>query len=43
MKCAVSAITIRRGFSCAYAVLMVMLSGNKDVEGPSCRGSDCCG
>jgi len=43
MNCPVSAITVRKGVGCAYAVLMGMLGGNKDGEGPSCDGSGCCG
>ena len=43
MNCPVSAITVRKGVGCAYAVLMRMLGGNKDGEGPSCGGSGCCG
>ena len=41
MNCPVSAITERKGVGCAYAVLMGMLGGNKDGEGPSCGGSGC--
>mgnify|MGYP000847457204 FL=1 len=43
MNCPVSAITVRKGVGCAYAVLMGMLGGNKEGEGPSCGGSGCCG
>ena len=43
MNCPVSAITVKSGVGCAYAVLMGMFSGNKDGEGPSCGGADCCG
>ena len=43
MNCPVSAITVRKGVGCAYAVLMGMFSGNKDGKGPSCGDSGCCG
>ncbi|MDD3673553.1 MAG: 4Fe-4S binding protein, partial [Synergistaceae bacterium] len=43
MNCPASAITVRKGVGCAYAVLMGMFSGNKEGEGPSCGGSGCCG
>ena len=43
MNCPVSALTVRKGVGCAYAVLMGMFSGNKDGKGPSCGDSGCCG
>lgn len=43
MNCPVSAISVRKGVGCAYAMLMSILSGNNNGDGPCCGGPDCCG